>query len=496
MQTTPCRTPRKRLSYRESIPTNRRDRERIMHNNDIAVVGLAVMGQNLALNMARNGFNVTVYNRTWEKTEAFMAGPARGASIVAAMDLKACAASLKKPRTFFLMVKAGGAVDALLDELTPLLEPGDIVMDGGNSHFEDTAARILRLRDAGVSFLGVGVSGGEKGALLGPSIMPGGPREAWEKVSPILEAIAAKTADGRACTAYMGRDGAGHFVKMVHNGIEYAVMQLLAETHDLLLRGHGMEARAQADLFDEWNAGKSASYLLEITADILRRSDALTGAPILDVIADTAGSKGTGLWTTRSALTLGVPTTTITAAVEARMLSGMKRQRQAAAGILPGPRCATRTADREQLGRALFLATLTAYAQGFDLLAAAEKAWQWGMNPVETARVWKAGCIIRAAFLDDIVQSFRVSRDLDNLLLAPAFDAHLAAGHGALRRTVAQAVELCVPAPAMSAALAYYDGLRSARLPASLIQAQRDYFGAHGFERLDLPGAFHGPWEE
>ena len=467
-----------------------------MYANDIAVVGLAVMGQNLALNMARRGLHVTVHNRTWERTEAFMAGPARGATIVAAMDLKACVASLKRPRAVFLMVKAGSAVDALLDELLPLLSPGDIVMDGGNSHYEDTAARILRSRDAGVLFLGVGVSGGEKGALLGPSIMPGGPREAWERVAPILEAIAARASDGRPCTGYMGRDGAGHFVKMVHNGIEYGVMQLLAEVHDLLLRGHGMEPKAQAEVFDEWNAGREASFLLEITADILGRSDALTGAAIVDVIRDTAGSKGTGLWTSRSALTLGVPVPTITAAVEARMLSGRKELRQIAAPLLPGPHGSPPPADRERLGRALFLATLAAYAQGFELLRAAEDAWAWGLDASEIARVWREGCIIRAAFLDNLVHEPPGGTGAENMLLHRAFDAHVAAGQAALRRTVALAAELGVPVPGMSASLAYYDGLRSVRLPASLIQAQRDYFGAHGFERVDMPGVFRGPWEE
>jgi 6-phosphogluconate dehydrogenase len=467
-----------------------------MHQSDIALIGLAVMGQNLALNMARNGFAVTVYNRTWEKTEAFMSGPARGASVIAAMDLKACVASLRKPRRLFLMVKAGSAVDAVLDELLPLLEPGDVVMDGGNSYFEDTAARIRRSRIAGVDFLGVGVSGGEKGALLGPSIMPGGPREAWERVRSALEAIAARAGDGRPCAAYMGRDGAGHFVKMVHNGIEYGVMQLLSEAHDLLLRGHGLEAAAQAEIFAAWNSGPAASYLLEITADILSRRDALTGSPILDVIRDSAGSKGTGLWTSRSALTLGVPAPTIAAAVEARMLSGRSELRREAAPLLPGPHQAAPPADSDSLGRALFLATLAAYAQGFDLMREAERTWDWGLDAADIARVWRAGCIIRAAFLDDVAQAFEREPRMENLLLARALDAPLASGHGALRRTVSLAAELGVPAPGLSASLAYYDALRSARLPASLIQAQRDYFGAHGFERADIPGTFHGPWEE
>lgn len=467
-----------------------------MHQSDIALIGLAVMGQNLALNMTRNGFEVTVYNRTWEKTEAFMSGPAKGASVIAAMDLKACVASLRKPRRLFLMVKAGSAVDAVLDELLPLLEPGDLVMDGGNSHFEDTAARILRSRDASVAFLGVGVSGGEKGALLGPSIMPGGPREAWEQVRPVLEAIAARADDGRPCASYMGRDGAGHFVKMVHNGIEYGVMQLLAEAHDLLLRGHGLDASVQAEVFAAWNSGPAASYLLEITEDILACRDALTGLPVLDVIRDSAGSKGTGLWTSRSALTLGVPVPTITAAVEARMLSGRQELRREAAMFLPGPRHAPLPADHDSLGRALFLATLATYAQGFALLREAEAAWSWGLDAAEIARVWRAGCIIRAAFLDDVSRAFEREPRMENLLLANGLAAHLASGHGDLRRTVALAAELGVPVPGLSASLAYYDALRSARLPASLIQAQRDYFGAHGFERTDIPGSFHGPWEE
>ena len=465
-----------------------------MHQSDIALIGLAVMGQNLALNMARNGHSVTVHNRTWEKTEAFMAGPAKGADIIAAMDLKACVASLKRPRKVFLMVKAGAAVDAVLDELVPLLEPGDLVMDGGNSHFESTTARIIRLREAGISFLGVGVSGGEKGALLGPSIMPGGPREAWQQARPVLEAIAARAGDGRPCAAYMGRDGAGHFVKMVHNGIEYGVMQLLAEIHDLLRRGHGMMDAAQAEVFDDWNSGPCASYLLEITADILRSSDARTGGPVLETILDTAGSKGTGLWTSGSALTLGVPVPTITAAVEARMLSARKDLRQAAAPLLPGPVGISGPADVDSLGRALFMATLAAYAQGFSLLRAAELNWNWGLDPAAIARVWRAGCIIRAAFLDDLAQAYDKAPDLENPLLSSIMDAPLASGHGALRRTVALAAKSGVPVPALSAALAYYDALRSDRLPAALIQAQRDYFGAHGFQRTDMPGTFHGPW--
>ena len=465
-----------------------------MYNRDIALVGLAVMGQNLALNMARSGLDVTVYNRTWEKTETFMAGPARGTSILAAMDLKACMASLARPRKIFLMIKAGSAVDALLDELQPLLEPGDIVMDGGNSHFENTAARMLRLKPLGVHFLGIGVSGGEKGALLGPSIMPGGAREAWETVAPMLEAIAARAADGSPCAAYMGRDGAGHFVKMVHNGIEYAVMQLLAEAHDLLTRGGGLSEDREAGVFAAWNSGPAASYLLEITADILRRRDVLSNVPILDVIADRAGSKGTGLWTTRTALDLGVPAPTIAAAVEARMLSGLAEEREAASAVLPGPDGVRRDIDADVLGQAVFMATLTAYAQGFALLRAAEKAWNWGLDPAGVARVWRAGCIIRAAFLDDLAAAFDREESPAGLL-SRAFDAPFRGGHAALRRIVGLAAEQGIPVPALSASLAWYDGCRSRRLPANLIQAQRDYFGAHGFERTDMAGVFHGPWE-
>jgi len=467
-----------------------------MYSNDIALIGLAVMGQNLALNMARNGFTVTVYNRTWEKTEAFMLGAAKGTSIIAARDLKACVASLKKPRMIFLMVKAGAAVDAVLEELAPYLEPGDIIIDGGNSHFDDTAARMCRLEAEGVCYLGVGVSGGEKGALLGPSIMPGGSQDAWEQVAPMLQAIAAHAADGQACAEYMGRDGAGHFVKMVHNGIEYAVMQLLAEAHDLLTHGLGLRAEEEADVFSEWNAGLAASYLLEITEEILRTKDTLSGAPILDVVRDKAGSKGTGLWTTQTALSLGVPTPTITAAVEARMLSGLAEERAHAARTLPGPQATPQSADTDLLGRAVFMAALTAYAQGFALIRAAENTWYWGLQPSVIARVWREGCIIRAAFLDDLALAFEHEPGLANLLLAPAFDDILSRGHASLRRTVCVAADLGIPAPALTASLAYYDGYRSHRLPANLIQAQRDYFGAHGFERMDQSGVFHGPWNE
>lgn len=462
--------------------------------NDIALIGLAVMGQNLALNMARNGFAVTIYNRTWEKTESFMTGPGRRTNIIAARDLVACVASLKKPRKIFLMVKAGQAVDALLDELIPLLEPGDIVMDGGNSHFQDTSARIRRLEAHHLFFLGVGVSGGEQGALLGPSIMPGGPDAAWSEVRKILETIAARTPDGQTCAGFMGSGGAGHFVKMVHNGIEYAVMQLLAEVHDLLGRGFGLDVRQQAQLFRSWNTGMAASYLLEITIEILETRDNLSGLSLLDVIKDEAGSKGTGLWTTQTALSLGVPVPTITAAVDARLLSGHSAGRRAAAMTIAGPDTNHPSLDPAFMGKALLTATLIAYSQGLALIQAAQHAWSWGMDLSNIANVWRGGCIIRAAFLNELGQAYALKPDQASLFLTKNLTETLSSGHFDLRSVVSLAANLGVPAPALCASLAYYDSMRSPRLPSSLIQAQRDYFGAHGFERTDLEGVFHGPW--
>lgn len=462
-----------------------------MHDNDIALIGLAAMGQNLALNMARHGLAVTVYNRTWAKTEVFMTGPARGHSILAARDLKSVAASLARPRKIFLMVQAGSAVDALLDELLPLLEPGDIVMDGGNSHFADTSRRVERLRALDLHFLGVGVSGGEQGALHGPSIMPGGTRPAWEQVAPILEAIAARADDGQPCTAYMGENGAGHFVKMVHNGIEYGDMQLIAEIYDLLRRGAGLSAEKIAETFEDWNHGALKSFLIEITATVLRATD--NGTPLVDLILDRAGSKGTGRWTTQTALDLGVPTPTINAAVEARLLSTLSTERQAASTILPGPDPCV-PLDPALLGQALFTAKLASYAQGFALLQAAREEWAWSLDLAQIARIWRAGCIIRAAFLDDLAAAFAARPDLPNLLLAEVFQPQLDTGQAALRQIVALAARHGIPVPALSASLAYYDSYRAARLPANLIQAQRDFFGAHRFERIDQAGSFHWDW--
>lgn len=392
------------------------------------------------------------------------------------------------------MVKAGDAVDKLIDEIVPFLEPGDVIMDGGNSHFQDTERRIRDLQGAGIFFLGVGVSGGEKGALLGPSIMPGGDRVGWGQVSSILESIAARSADGRPCTDYMGAGGAGHFVKMVHNGIEYAVMQLIAETYDLLVRGHGYPDEQAAKIFRTWNRGPGSSYLLEITSHILGTIDPSSGQPILGSIVDAAGSKGTGLWTTQTSLALGVPAPTITAAVEARLISGLRAERLHAGalpGVLTNPEALSDGGD--SLGQALLTATLMAYAQGFALLQAAEAAWSWGLDPVRIARVWREGCIIRAAFLDTLAEALS-HPGLPNLLQAATMRETFSRGGSHLRQAVALAARQGVPAPALASSLAYYDAYRSARLPANLIQAQRDYFGYHGFERLDSPGTFHGPW--
>ncbi|AMD92912.1 NADP-dependent phosphogluconate dehydrogenase [Desulfomicrobium orale] len=460
--------------------------------NDIALIGLAVMGQNLVLNMARNGLAVTVYNRTRERTEAFLGGPAKGQSITPAWDVPSCVAALSRPRKIILMVKAGTAVDQLLDELLPVLEPGDIVVDGGNSHFEDTVRRTRRLRETGVFFAGMGVSGGEEGALLGPSLMPGGPLPAWEQMRHILEKIAARSADGDPCADYMGADGAGHFVKMVHNGIEYAVMQLIAETWDLLRRGLNLSPGQTADCFAAWNKGAASSYLLEITANILRTKDLSGDGFMVDAILDTAQGKGTGLWTSQSALNLGVPVPAITAAVEARMLSMRREERQRYAPLLPAADVSLDIPAPETLGKALFLATRLAYLQGFSLLMAAERTWNWGLDPARIARVWRAGCIIRAAFLDDLVRTFAPEAPLSFIASAPE---DLADAQLALRRVTTLAAAAGIPAPGLGASLAYYDAFRSARLPASLVQAQRDYFGAHGFERPDRPGVFHGPWK-
>ncbi len=467
-----------------------------MGDYDIGLIGLAVMGQNLVLNMERNGFAVAVYNRTTAKAERFVAEHP-GKRLYLARTLEELVEALQRPRKVMLMVQAGRAVDAVIGQLKPLLEPGDVIIDGGNSHFRDTERRSQELAAQGIRFLGVGVSGGEEGALWGPSIMPGGDREAYALVEPIFTAIAAKAQDGTPCVTYIGPGGAGHYVKMVHNGIEYGNMQLIAEAYDILRSALGMTPADLAPIFAEWNRAELASFLVEITADILTRIDEETGQPLVDVILDRAGQKGTGKWTSQDAFDLGVPTPTINAAVEARILSSLKDERVAAARELPQP-TQTYTGDRETLVRsvrsALFASEICSYAQGMALLRAASQEYEYHLNLGEIAAIWRAGCIIRAGFLDDIRAAYRRDPELPNLLLDPKFKADVVAREADWRQTVETAVHLAIPVPGMSASLAYFDAYRRAWLPANLIQAQRDYFGAHTYERVDKSGIFHTDW--
>jgi len=466
--------------------------------NDIGLIGLAVMGQNLVLNMERNGFRVAVYNRTAGTTQAFIEGPAAGKNVFGASSLKALIASLKPPRKVMLMVKAGDPVDAMISQLTPYLAAGDIIIDGGNSFYKDTERRSKMLAVDGIHYLGTGVSGGEEGALKGPSIMPGGPPESYAEVRPILEAIAAKV-DREPCVAYIGPRGAGHFVKMVHNGIEYGDMQLIAEAYDLLHRNCGLSARALADVFDRWNQGPLSSYLIEITSDIFKTMDPDTGDPLVDVILDSAGQKGTGRWTSQIAMDLGVPTPTINAAVEARVISAFKKERQDAATVFSSPGKTDIVHEEEFVDAvedALYMSKICSYAQGMALLRQASQEYAYDLNCSEIARIWRGGCIIRAQFLDDIRTAYADDPDLPNLLLAPFFRKGLSQRTAALRRVLTAAVHAGIPMPAMSASLAYFDGYRSLRLPANLIQAQRDYFGAHTYERIDQEGVFHTEWKK
>ncbi len=465
---------------------------------DIGLIGLAVMGQNLALNMEDHGFCVAVFNRTPTRTQEFMEKRAKGRRIVATYELADLVAALKRPRIVMLMVKAGPPVDAFIEKLTPLLEPGDIIIDGGNSFFKDTERRSQALAAKGIHFLGVGISGGEWGARHGPSIMPGGPREAYEVVRPIFEAIAAKV-DGEPCVTYLGPRGAGHYVKMVHNGIEYGDMQLIAETYDILHRGLGFTAPQLHDVFARWNQGPLSSYLIEITANIFTKIDDVTGKPLVDVILDVAEQKGTGLWTTEQGLELKVPIPTINAAVEARIISMYKEERVHAAKILSGPAPEVRDpAEKvvDRLENALYMAKITSYAQGFALLRKASEVYDYGFNYGEIARIWRGGCIIRARFLDDIRRAFDRDPQLPNLMLDPFFREAVNTRHEDLRYAVRTAASWGIPTPAFSASLAYYDAYRSERLPANLIQAQRDYFGAHTYRRIDMEGVFHTEWIE
>jgi 6-phosphogluconate dehydrogenase len=465
---------------------------------DIGLIGLAVMGENLVLNMESRGFTVAVHNRTVEKVVNFVNGRARGKKILGFHSLPELVQSLKTPRRVMLMVKAGKAVDELIDQLLPLLSKGDIIIDGGNSHFPDTIRRTKYLEDKGMLYIGTGVSGGEEGALLGPSIMPGGSPAAWPHVKPIFQAIAAKVADGTPCCDWVGNDGAGHFVKMVHNGIEYGDMQLICESYQIMKELLGMSADEMHEVFKEWNTGDLDSYLIEITRDILAFKDA-DGQPMVDKILDTAGQKGTGKWTSVSALDSGIPLTLISEAVWARCLSAMKADRVAASKVLRGP-TPKFTGDRKafigDLAKALYASKVVSYAQGYALMRAAADEYKWNLNYGGVALLWRGGCIIRSAFLGRIKEAYDKDPNLTNLLLAPFFQQLIEASQDAWRRVVATAVTNGIWIPAHATALNYFDGFRNGRLPANLLQAQRDYFGAHMYERIDKPRGefFHTNW--
>jgi 6-phosphogluconate dehydrogenase len=449
--------------------------------------------------MERNGFPVAGYDLDPARSEAFLAGPAAGRQIIAAESPAALMALLEKPRRILLMVPAGAAVDSAIAHLKPHLEAGDILMDGGNSHFLDTERRNKELEADGFNFIGTGVSGGEEGALWGPAIMPGGQRPAWEAVAPILRAIAAKAGDGQPCVDYMGPRGAGHYVKMVHNGIEYGDMQLIAEVYDLLHRGLGLTAPELSSLFQEWNQGELRSYLVEITAAILANTDPDTGRPLVELVLDEAQQKGTGKWTSQNALDLGAPIPTINAAVESRILSSLKTQRLAASQRLSGPAPAQhgeRAALIQAARGALYASKITSYAQGLGLLRIASDEYRYDLDPQAIAGIWRAGCIIRADLLGDIMSAYRRAPALVNLLLDDSFRSAVAERQGDWRRVVQAAVGMGIPVLALSASLAYYDAYRSERLPANLTQAQRDAFGAHTYRRIDREGTFHTAWIE
>lgn len=469
-----------------------------MGKADIGLIGLAVMGENLVMNMESKGFTVSVFNRTLDKVTNFVEGRAKDKNIIGTYSLEEFAASLKRPRKVMLMVKAGNPVDQFIDMLLPHLEEGDIIIDGGNSHFPDTIRRVKYVEEKGLYYVGTGVSGGEEGALLGPSIMPGGSPQAWEHVKPILQAIAAKVEDGSPCCDWVGEGGAGHFVKMVHNGIEYGDMQLICEAYNLMKDLLGMSADEMHEVFKEWNEGELDSYLIEITRDILAFKDE-DGEPIVDKILDTAGQKGTGKWTAIEALDQGIPLTLIGEAVFARCLSALKEERVAASKVLSGP-AVDFTADKkefiEDIRKALFASKIVSYAQGFTLMRAAAETYGWHLNYGGIALMWRGGCIIRSAFLGKIKEAFDNNYDLTNLLLDPFFTEKISSSQDSWRKVCATAMMNGIPVPAFTAALTYFDGYRSERLPANLLQAQRDYFGAHTYERVDRPRGefYHTNW--
>ncbi len=464
---------------------------------DIALIGLAVMGQNIVMNMNDHGFTVSVYNRTTSVTDEFLATSAKGSKVIGHHTLKDMVASLKKPRRVFILVKAGAAVDGVIDQLVPLLEPGDIIIDGGNSHFPDSQRRFDALKEKGLRFIGSGVSGGEEGARRGPSIMPGGDPEAWPHVKNILQSIAAKV-DGEPCCDWVGGGGAGHYVKMVHNGIEYGDMQLIAEAYQLMQEGIGLNAGELHGVFDQWNKGVLDSYLIEITRDIFGVKDE-DGSPLVDKILDAAGQKGTGKWTSVSALDLGMPVTLIGEAVFARALSAIKDERKRASAKLKGPTTkfdGDKKAFIADVEKALYASKIVSYAQGYMLLREASQEYKWQLNFGSIALMWRGGCIIRSRFLGDIKKAFDKNPTLENLLVDEFFQNAMNDAQEGWRKTIAHAAYMGIPTPAMSSALAFYDGYRRERLPANLVQAQRDYFGAHTYERVDKPRGefFHTNW--
>ncbi|CZQ82790.1 NADP-dependent phosphogluconate dehydrogenase [Trichococcus ilyis] len=471
-----------------------------MSKQQIGVVGMAVMGKNLALNIESRGYSVSVFNRSGSKTEQVIAeNPDK--KLVPTYTIEEFVDSLEKPRRIMMMVKAGEATDKTIQSLLPHLDEGDILIDGGNTFYKDTIRRSKELENSGINFIGTGVSGGEEGALKGPSIMPGGQKEAYELVAPILEQISAKAPDGEPCVAYIGKDGAGHYVKMVHNGIEYGDMQLIAEAYDIMHKYLGMSVEEIAAVFIEWNKGELDSFLIDITADILTKYDPETGKPMVEIILDRAGNKGTGKWTSQSALDLGVPLPLITESVFARYISALKTERVAASEILPAPAAKDisgldKKAFVESIRKALYFSKIMSYAQGFAQMRVASEENDWDLNYGEIAKIWRAGCIIRAQFLQNITDAYEKNPGLQNLLLDDYFVNITNDYQGAVREVVATAVVAGVPVPTFSSAVAYFDSYRSAVLPANIIQAQRDYFGAHTYERTDKAGSYHFEWDK
>ncbi|MCA9735073.1 MAG: decarboxylating NADP(+)-dependent phosphogluconate dehydrogenase [Deferribacteres bacterium] len=470
-----------------------------MDKCEFGLIGLAVMGENLVLNIERNGYSVAVFNRTTSKVENFVNGRAKGKNIKGCMSIEEFVASLKSPRKVMLLVKAGQAVDDFIDHVAPHLDPGDIIIDGGNSHFPDTIRRTKYVESKGLLYIGTGVSGGEEGALWGPSIMPGGSAKSWPEVKEIFQAVSAKVADGSPCCEWVGNDGAGHFVKMVHNGIEYGDMQMICEAYSILKLALGMTPAEMEPVFAEWNKGELDSYLIQITHEILGHTDEDTGKPMVDMILDTAGQKGTGKWTSQAALDVGVPAPTVAEAVFSRAMSAIKEERVSASKKLNGPTpkfAGDKVAFIEKIRKALYASKICSYAQGYQLMKMAGKEYGWDLKFGDIALMWREGCIIRAQFLGKIKEAFDKNHDLENLLLDDYFKNVIDTTQDAWREVVAEAVKMGIPVPAFSSALAYYDGYRSAVLPANLLQAQRDYFGAHTYERIDKPRGefFHTNW--